>query len=150
MAKSVKSRVAEYVNSTANEVRKAEDRLAFLRNNERVIESVLRQCPRGEYISLWGYGDSMRVGYTIDVKGFKTAKLARELEKWIGEATEMSSSESPEYGYRTYRFTVPRGELTFHIAIEARLVAEAVSCRSVQVGEEVEIVRRPVYKFQCK
>lgn len=109
-----------------------------------------------QYTSL--YASSL--SFTVQVKGFNTAKTKKLLESFmgldLGGKLDMDSNDYPQYNQRSYSFkyfedaSTPIWYPDFTITITCELIEGGTACRRVQVGETVETIRTPEYKFICK
>lgn len=127
--------------------------------NRDSIGALLALVPDSvKYVSVY----PSSIDYTLQVKGFNSAKTKRLLEAYMtledvfGMRCETSSEDSPEWNTRTFKFqwfaadNPSRWDATLSVSIRCELIEGGTACRRVIVGETVETVRTPEYKFVCK
>lgn len=147
------------LDNAALAIKQAQRREVVAIANQQNIAALLALVPNEvQYVSVY----SSSVDYTLAVKGFNTAKTKRLLEAYIeladtfGMRLETSSDDAPEYNTRTFRFkyfaadNCSSWEPTLSVSIRCELIEGGTACRRVQVGEKVEVVKTPEYKFVCK
>jgi hypothetical protein len=109
-----------------------------------------------QYTSLYSFS----LGFTVQVKGFNTAKTKKLLESFmrldLGGKIDMDSNDYPQYNQRSYSFKYFKEASTsiwypdFTVTITCELIEGGTACRRVQVGEKVETIKTLEYVFVCK
>jgi hypothetical protein len=154
----IKQTIADAIKHQNKAMQDAETKLNDIIQHEDKITALLALTPNNiRYVSFYGKS----IDYTVQVKGFNTAKTKKLLESYMdvgGMRVEMESSDNPEWNTRVYKFFyfLPCNEnkynwyADFTVSIRCELIEGGTACRRVQVGEKVEVVKTPEYKFVCK
>lgn len=155
----INKRIAQMIANAEVDIKEAQNRHAKALQQQDQVSALLALVPDSvKYVSVY----PSSIDYTWQVKGFNSAKTKKLLEAYmlldatLGMRCEMSSDDNPDYNTRTFRFMYffadndSSWNADLSVLIGCELIEGGTACRRVQVGERVETVRTPEYKFICK
>lgn len=155
----INKHITQMITNAEIGIKEAQNHHAKALMQQDQVSALLALVPDSvQYVSVY----PSNIDYAWQVKGFNSAKTKKlleaymELDAMLGMRCEMSSDDNPDYNTRRFCFKYFFADndnswnADLSVSIRCELIEGGTSCRRVQVGERVETVRTPEYKFICK